>query len=37
VVDAFYVTAPHGAKLSADQAAELTLAVRHRVARLLGG
>jgi [protein-PII] uridylyltransferase len=36
VVDAFYVTGPHG-KLTAAQAAELTLAVRHRVARLLGG
>ncbi|HYY77820.1 MAG TPA: [protein-PII] uridylyltransferase [Actinomycetes bacterium] len=37
VVDAFYVTSPRGAKLTDAQAAELTLAVRHRVARLLGG
>jgi [protein-PII] uridylyltransferase len=37
VVDAFYVTSPQGAKLTDAQAAELALAVRHRVARLLGG
>ena len=36
VVDAFYVTSPSGDKLTEAQAAELTLAVRHRVARLLG-
>jgi [protein-PII] uridylyltransferase len=37
VVDTFYVRSPWGAKLSDDQADELTLAVRHRTARLLGG
>jgi [protein-PII] uridylyltransferase len=37
VVDVFYVRSPWGAKLTEAQAAELTLAVRHRTARLLGG
>jgi [protein-PII] uridylyltransferase len=37
VVDTFYVRSPWGAKLSDDQADELTLAIRHRTARLLGG
>jgi [protein-PII] uridylyltransferase len=37
VVDTFYVRSPWGAKLSDAQAAELTLAVRHRTSRLLGG
>jgi [protein-PII] uridylyltransferase len=37
VVDTFYVRSPWGAKLSDDQADELTLAVRHRTGRLLGG
>jgi [protein-PII] uridylyltransferase len=37
VVDTFYVRSPWGAKLSGDQADELTLAIRHRTARLLGG
>jgi [protein-PII] uridylyltransferase len=37
VVDTFYVRSPWGAKLSDDQAHELTLAVRHRTGRLLGG
>ena len=37
VVDTFYVRSPWGAKLSDDQAAELTLAIRHRTTRLLGG
>jgi [protein-PII] uridylyltransferase len=37
VVDVFYVRSPWGAKLTDAQAAELTLAVRHRTARLLGG
>jgi [protein-PII] uridylyltransferase len=37
VVDTFYVRSPWGAKLSNDQAGELTLAIRHRTARLLGG
>jgi [protein-PII] uridylyltransferase len=37
VVDTFYVRSPWGAKLSDEQAAELTLAVRHRTSRLLGG
>jgi [protein-PII] uridylyltransferase len=37
VVDTFYVRSPWGAKLSGDQADELTLAIHHRTARLLGG
>jgi [protein-PII] uridylyltransferase len=37
VVDTFYVRSPWGAKLSHDQADELTLAIRHRTGRLLGG
>jgi [protein-PII] uridylyltransferase len=37
VVDTFYVRSPCGAKLSDEQAGELTLAVRHRTTRLLGG
>jgi len=37
VVDTFYVRSPWGAKLSDDQADELTLAIRHRTAHLLGG
>jgi [protein-PII] uridylyltransferase len=37
VVDTFYVRSPWGAKLSDEQAAELTLAIRHRTTRLLGG
>jgi [protein-PII] uridylyltransferase len=37
VVDTFYVRSPWGAKLSDEQADELTLAVRHRITRLLGG
>jgi [protein-PII] uridylyltransferase len=37
VVDTFYVRSPWGAKLSDDQADELTLAIRHRTTRLLGG
>jgi [protein-PII] uridylyltransferase len=37
VVDTFYVRSPWGAKLSDEQAGELTLAVRHRTSRLLGG
>jgi [protein-PII] uridylyltransferase len=37
VVDTFYVRSPWGAKLSHEQAEELTLAVRHRTSRLLGG
>lgn len=37
VVDTFYVRSPWGAKLSDDQAGELTLAIRHRIGRLLGG
>ena len=37
VVDTFYVRSPWGAKLSGDQADELTLAIRHRIGRLLGG
>ena len=37
VVDTFYVRSPWGAKLSDDQADELTLAIRHRIGRLLGG
>jgi [protein-PII] uridylyltransferase len=37
VVDTFYVRSPWGAKLSHEQADELTLAVRHRTSRLLGG
>jgi [protein-PII] uridylyltransferase len=37
VVDTFYVRSPWGAKLSQEQAEELTLAIRHRTARLLGG
>ena len=37
VVDTFYVRSPWGAKLSDEQADELTLAIRHRTARLLGG
>jgi [protein-PII] uridylyltransferase len=37
VVDTFYVRSPWGAKLSDDQADELTLAIRHRTGRLLGG
>jgi [protein-PII] uridylyltransferase len=37
VVDVFYVRAPGGAKLGDDQAAEVRLAIRHRVQRLLGG
>jgi [protein-PII] uridylyltransferase len=37
VVDTFYVRSPWGAKLSDDQAGELTLAIRHRTTRLLGG
>jgi [protein-PII] uridylyltransferase len=37
VVDTFYVRSPWGAKLSDAQAAELTLAIRHRITRLLGG
>jgi [protein-PII] uridylyltransferase len=37
VVDVFYVRSPWGAKLTDAQAEELTLAVRHRTARLLGG
>jgi len=37
VVDTFYVRSPWGAKLSDEQADELTLAIRHRATRLLGG
>ena len=37
VVDTFYVRSPWGAKLSDEQADELTLAIRHRTTRLLGG
>jgi [protein-PII] uridylyltransferase len=37
VVDTFYVRSPWGAKLSDEQAGELTLAIRHRTTRLLGG
>jgi hypothetical protein len=37
VVDTFYVRSPWGAKLSDDQADELTLALRHRIGRLLAG
>jgi [protein-PII] uridylyltransferase len=37
VVDTFYVRSPWGAKLNDDQADELTLAIRHRTGRLLGG
>jgi [protein-PII] uridylyltransferase len=37
VVDTFYVRSPWGAKLSDEQADELTLAIRHRTSRLLGG
>jgi [protein-PII] uridylyltransferase len=37
VVDTFYVRSPWGAKLSDDQADELTLAIRYRIGRLLGG
>src|SRR5215213_9558414 len=37
VVDTFYVRSPWGAKLSDDQGDELTLAIRHRIGRLLGG
>jgi [protein-PII] uridylyltransferase len=37
VVDVFYVRSPWGAKLTDAQADELTLAIRHRTARLLGG
>jgi [protein-PII] uridylyltransferase len=37
VVDVFYVRSPWGAKLTGAQADELTLAIRHRTARLLGG
>jgi [protein-PII] uridylyltransferase len=37
VVDTFYVRSPWGAKLSDDQADELSLAIRHRTGRLLGG
>jgi [protein-PII] uridylyltransferase len=37
VVDTFYVRSPWGAKLSDAQAGELTLAIRHRTTRLLGG
>jgi [protein-PII] uridylyltransferase len=37
VVDTFYVRSPWGAKLSDEQAGELTLAIRHRTSRLLGG
>jgi [protein-PII] uridylyltransferase len=37
VVDTFYVRSPWGAKLTDEQADELTLAIRHRAARLLGG
>ena len=37
VVDTFYVRSPWGAKLSDEQAGELTLAIRHRATRLLGG
>ena len=37
VVDTFYVRSPWGAKLSDEQAGELTLAIRHRANRLLGG
>src|SRR5215207_3594214 len=37
VVDTFYVRSPWGAKLSDEQADELTLAVHHRATRLLGG
>src|SRR4029450_7578660 len=35
--DTFYVRSPWGAKLSDEQAGELTLAIRHRATRLLGG
>jgi [protein-PII] uridylyltransferase len=37
VVDVFYVRSPWGAKLTDAQADELTLAIRHRTTRLLGG
>jgi [protein-PII] uridylyltransferase len=37
VVDTFYVRSPWGAKLNDEQADELTLAIRHRTTRLLGG
>jgi [protein-PII] uridylyltransferase len=37
VVDVFYVRTAWGAKLAAEQAGEVRLAVRHRIARLLGG
>jgi UTP:GlnB (protein PII) uridylyltransferase len=37
VVDVFYVRSPWGAKLTDAQADELTLAIRHRTSRLLGG
>jgi len=37
VVDTFYVRSPWGAKLSDEQADELTLAIHHRATRLLGG
>jgi len=37
VVDVFYVRSPWGAKLTDAQADELTLAIRHRTAHLLGG
>jgi len=37
VVDVFYVRSPWGAKLTDAQADELTLAIRHRITRLLGG
>jgi [protein-PII] uridylyltransferase len=36
VIDVFYVRTPSGEKLGEDQAAEVRLAIRHRIGRLLG-